>query len=540
MFLTAVFTWPLLREFATHNAGGSYDDYSFMWNLWWIKHSVVVDHGLPLYSDYLYYPYESNLSFHTLTFLNGIISIPLQAMFSLHVAYNILTYLSFALSGLGGYILVNHYVKDRSAAFVGGLIFAFGPHHIHSTGNLGTVQWLPLFLYFFVRAMEDKRLKSPAVLWAGVFLGITLMSAHTYYIYSCLLILLFLAYHLVQGQARPSHLILKSALIVCISLVIALPFVVPLVQALVSGNFSIELRNAGFDTYVLDASRVFSIRDNAMGVFALALAALGVYSNRQRMVYWFVALAGLFLIFSFGQTLHFQGQSTGVPLPYVFQWLPVLKNLRAPDRFLVLVMLCLSILASFGVRRLVQRFRYPLLVTAIVVLAVSVEYHDPPFPTNEIRIPPIYETIAADDSAQAVLDVPFFLRDGNAYIGVVAMEELLYQTRHGKRIFGGFYARAEDSLHRLRSFMNLPFIRSLLLWGNGVPIRVEDQAAEIRQAMEVIRLFRIDYIVFHKKYLDTRPLHDWLAQSLPLSLEYSDDDITVYKTRYEKTPGYSV
>ncbi len=539
--LTTWFTWPLLRDFTTHNAGGAGDNYVYLWNLWWIKHSIIVNHDLPFYSDYLFYPYSSDLTFHTLTLLNGIISIPFQGVFSLHVIFNALTFLSFTLSGLFGYIFVNHYVKDRGAAFVGGLIFAFAPFHLqHSTGNIGSIQWLPLFLYFFVRSLEEKRLLSPAVVWAGVFLGFNLLSAHTYFIYSCLLILLFLAYHVAQDYARSLHLMIKSSLVVCISLFLTFPFVASLVHALASGTFNIKLLRTGIDTYVLDASSLLSVGDNAIGVVVLALVILGVYAHRQRNMYWFVALAGLFIIFSFGKTLHFNGQDTGVPMPYIFQWLPVLNNLRAPDRFIVLVMLCLSVVASFGVRHLGKRFRYPLVVTVIVAFAVSVEYHDPPFSTNEIRVPAVYETIAADDSAQAVLDIPFFLRDGHGYVGTVADEEVLYQTVHGKRMFGGNYSRIEDSTHRIRSFFNLPLIRSLLMWELDVPILMDDWTSEAEMAKEVIRLMGIDYIVFHKKYPNSRFIFDWLVQSLPLTLEYFDDDIIAYKTIYEKSSGYSV
>lgn len=104
--LTLLFTYPLVRHFATHVPGDGRDDPSLVWNLWWVKHALVDLHVNPLTTDFLFYPIGVNLSFYTLTLLNGVVSIPLQALFGLVAASNLLLVLSFVLSGYGTYLLL--------------------------------------------------------------------------------------------------------------------------------------------------------------------------------------------------------------------------------------------------------------------------------------------------------------------------------------------------------------------------------------------------------------------------------------------------
>jgi hypothetical protein len=44
MGLTLVLTYPLATHLTTHvpgNVTGAFDEYGFLWNMWWFKHSIV-------------------------------------------------------------------------------------------------------------------------------------------------------------------------------------------------------------------------------------------------------------------------------------------------------------------------------------------------------------------------------------------------------------------------------------------------------------------------------------------------------------------
>ena len=93
-------------------------------------------------------------------------------MFGRIAGYNILFFLSFILSGFGAYLLANYFTKNKSAALIAGVIFAFSPFHIHNAlgTNVGTMhqEWLPLFALYLFKFFEDLKLKNFAA--AAVFL----------------------------------------------------------------------------------------------------------------------------------------------------------------------------------------------------------------------------------------------------------------------------------------------------------------------------------------------------------------------------------
>src|SRR3990172_9677463 len=102
-----------------------------IWNIWWVKKALTSKTCALLFSDYIFYPVGSDLTFHTLTLLNGIIALPfLSVTKNIILIFNVLTFLTFVLSGYGTYLLVNYLVKNRSAAFIAGMIFAFCPFRL--------------------------------------------------------------------------------------------------------------------------------------------------------------------------------------------------------------------------------------------------------------------------------------------------------------------------------------------------------------------------------------------------------------------------
>ena len=130
--LALVLTWPLIARFATHVPGDGIDDPSLAWNLWWVKHALVDQPQNPFASGWQFWPIGINLAFYTLTVLNGMLSIPIQVVFGLIPAYNVMLLLSFVLSGLGGYLLAAEFLRGSGgtpwsgfAAFIAGALYAF-------------------------------------------------------------------------------------------------------------------------------------------------------------------------------------------------------------------------------------------------------------------------------------------------------------------------------------------------------------------------------------------------------------------------------
>jgi hypothetical protein len=165
LLLAVILTYPLLLHITTHVPGDGRDDPPLVWNLWWVRYALLNLHTNPLNCSFMFYPIGVNLTFFTLTLLNGFLSIPLQMTGGLVLASNVELLLSYAIAGLAMFLLALEALpararRDRSlyfvAAFVAGLVYAFAPIKMifASLGqfNMTSTQWLPLCVLYVLRA----------------------------------------------------------------------------------------------------------------------------------------------------------------------------------------------------------------------------------------------------------------------------------------------------------------------------------------------------------------------------------------------------
>lgn len=189
--LSLVLTWPLVAHFATHVPGDGIDDPSLAWNLWWIKHALVEQPQNPFQVAWQFWPVGINLAFYTLTVLNGLLAIPLQAAFGLIPAYNLLLLSSFVLGGFGAYLLCLEFLttagggprtrRERTndqqpganehgpgdgrrflspswPAMIGALLYAFASARLFyaalGQGNIASAQWIPFAALYILRAVR--------------------------------------------------------------------------------------------------------------------------------------------------------------------------------------------------------------------------------------------------------------------------------------------------------------------------------------------------------------------------------------------------
>ena len=106
-------TWPLVVHFGSHVPGDGADDPPLTWNLWWVQHALLQLGDNPFDCHYMFYPLGINLAFYTLTVLNGLLSIPLQAVLGLIPATNLLLLSSFILGGYGAFLLASYMLLGR-------------------------------------------------------------------------------------------------------------------------------------------------------------------------------------------------------------------------------------------------------------------------------------------------------------------------------------------------------------------------------------------------------------------------------------------
>ena len=173
LVLTLIMTFPLVTEFSTAIPGDGFDGWQNYWNLWWVKKALLDLGTNPFFCDYVYYPTGASLYFHTLNIFNGLLTVPVQALFGWTVAYNFAVVFSFVVGGYGTYLLVywlgvgsssrpsscsgQGSLQGRLAAFVAGLVFTFSPYHFaHLLGHMQLIslEWLPFYVLFTVKALN--------------------------------------------------------------------------------------------------------------------------------------------------------------------------------------------------------------------------------------------------------------------------------------------------------------------------------------------------------------------------------------------------
>ena len=160
LLLTLGMTYPLVTQFGRAIPGDGFDGWQNYWNLWWIKTAVLEQHTHPWFTNLLYAPTGVGLLFHTLNAFNGFITLPIQLVFGLLPAYNTAVLFSFALGGLGAYLLARHVLGPGSshlAAFAAGVIFTFSPFHVaHLLGHMQVIslEWIPFYALYLLRTVQ--------------------------------------------------------------------------------------------------------------------------------------------------------------------------------------------------------------------------------------------------------------------------------------------------------------------------------------------------------------------------------------------------
>src|SRR5205085_5953627 len=110
------------------------------------------------YQTRAFYPLHNGLALDELLTGQGILAAPIIWLTGNQpLAFNLLNFLSYVLSGFAMWLLVRHLTGNGIAGLVAGTIFAFSPWHFGQYAHLGlgTQQWMVLALFFLVRFLES-------------------------------------------------------------------------------------------------------------------------------------------------------------------------------------------------------------------------------------------------------------------------------------------------------------------------------------------------------------------------------------------------
>lgn len=453
-----VFTWPLARLASDRIPGGASDIWQCYWNFWWWR-TALVDLGTsPLWTDLLFHPHGASLVLHTHSFFNQIVAFPVNLMAGPASALNFATLLTFVLAGIAAHQLAWELTKNRSAGFIAGLIFAFFPHHFEQSlehMNLASIQFLPWIALYGLR-MAQGGSRRDALLF-GLCFALNALSCWHYGVFTLFFVpILWLAALL---RAEDSLAALRT--LFGRGLVALVPFAllmapIAILMALDAGEAENYLKapmNKGIDlahffapsdhhpilgaftwgfyaatrTYASVGSQGF------LGWTPLFLAACAwIFGRRDHQTVAWTVIAGLAFVLALGAQPIVAGRTLELPLPHMqFKYIPLLDALRVANRFVVITMLALSVLAALG---FAARFAQARRAGWIFAGLVAFEFLWLPYPMMPVAFSPLITQIG-EEAEGAVLHIPFTDHSLSAM-------NLAYQTEHRRPMAAGYISVA--------------------------------------------------------------------------------------------------
>jgi len=476
LILTLIVTYPAVAHLTTRIAGDdstSSDSLESVWGVWWWKHALLDQHQLPWQISVLNHPAGQDFPLYPLMAQTFILTLPLAALTTPVLAYNILFLASFVLCGLAGYALCLETSGNRHAAFVGGLIWAFFPsrmaHALAGQLFLILLFTVPLAALALIRVLKAPSLRAGLLAAVALVFAATIHPIYLPYIIAPLTIALVLETAWTEGRAfwQPPKVKALAVALGLASVAITL-LLLPALDAIQRGTLSrigplgdvVGFSPDAFAYFVPSPNNPF-IQSTPLAPFALrvqpyqythliylgwlplALALIGGRARRAEGRVW-VLIALVAGILALGPLLKaggdfvrvtVGGESYRVVMPYVLiQNLPSPNWSRTPGRLTMLVMLAVSVLAAFGLERLLRTEALAKRAAWVVVgvsLVISLEYLARyPFPTFPAAVRGPVTALASYHSGLAALQLPINGHQDNE-------RALYWQTVHAHPLVGG-------------------------------------------------------------------------------------------------------
>lgn len=418
--LTLIITYPLVTHLFSHVPGSptwAFDEFTYLWNQWWFKHSVLDVQSNPFHSDLIYYPLGIDLVLYTYHLFHAVVGLPLQLVFGVPFASNLMLWFSTITGGYGAFLLVRWLLRGSRAttpwlaylpALGAGLLYAFSANRAiyQALGHysIANVQWLPFALLYFLKALGESGARGRrAAALAGLFAAFFFLTEMTFGIFLALALLILLPFEFINrraaarahGAAQPDwrDTLVKLGVAGLVALVVSSYLLFPVVRELTQGGYELEgwgdaLKLSsdlvGLATPValhplwgqdwvqtlrdvkVGQAQFLDVNTNFLGWLTLALALLGAVVAWKRARGW-VWLVLVFTLLALGPLLQINGQyrfdldgllpeGVTVPLPYALtHFLPVLNANRSVNRFGLVVMLALAVLVGYALDWLLRR-----------------------------------------------------------------------------------------------------------------------------------------------------------------------------------------
>jgi hypothetical protein len=590
--LAIALTYPVGRAPSRFVPGSdlwAYDEYTFLWNTWWFRESVIAHGRSPLWADSIFAPVGVRLVLYTFNFLQCALALPLYPTVALPLATNLTLWVQMATAGYCGFLLSCFAVRRASkvspavarlAAVLGGLVCGFAPSrfvylalgHYMMVATMG----LPFFVLFLCRALEGRRGWWRGAILAGFALALAAYAEMTFVLFAAL------AGAIIALTAREPSLVARLgrlAVAGAVGCVLYLPVLLPVVREGLRGGYALagwggavslsadlvglftptplsplwrgRSWNAELQAVAAGTGCFSDVNTFFIGYATLGLGLAGAIAGRGRARPW-RWLSVVAVVFSLGPLLHVDGRylfdldglQTTLPLPYVLlHYIPLVSAGRAPNRFSALALVGLAPLVSLGAAAILalgRRWWQQSLLCAVAAVLLVLDGLSTPMPVTSASVPAPYRALAQEDEDHTLLVLPFGLRHSFGVYGAENTRVQYFQSVHGKRLIGGNTSRApSDTFSYYERVAPLRVLMDIEGYKGWDPSAAGELAKDFAS---LVRLLDVRYVVVHAPLPGRLPYADtygqafaYVARLLPLRRAAVDQAGEVAVFRIERS-----
>jgi hypothetical protein len=299
--LAVAWTWPLVLHLEDALAGGPGDNFSFAWNLWWMRQFLETPGLDYFHSTYLFHPFGVNIADHPHTGLPALIGATLLRAWSPVGAQNLLL-IGYVFANMAAmYALAWDITRHRIGSVIGAVLFGLSPYvSVHLLGHFDLVAvWpLPLYALFLRRAIDRGSLGWSVA--AGATLAVTAYVVYYYVVYLVFFTPIYVAAaaRLLSVSRSPTPLSPAARRIALAGVIVAIVSAIGAIVVVVSGGGAWSVGSISISSRT--PQNLLSVMWIGIGVCALA-AVQPVFRLRNlaeaRPSAWLlVRIAGTFLI----------------------------------------------------------------------------------------------------------------------------------------------------------------------------------------------------------------------------------------------------
>jgi hypothetical protein len=458
-------TWPRATYLVEGKLPATRDAGTYVWDFWWMLHQV--EHlGNPWFTRSIAAPVGSQLGYHALMPLEGVLMLPVTIAFGPSASYNLLSILMPGLLCYAAYRAARLWLRSQAGAIAAGAFYGLSAdlawHAWYQLNLAAGMLFLPLALEAAVRLRRRPGWRQSVVL--GLVLGASLLTDQQSAVFAVVVAVAALLPWLLRrepgrrgsedGESAGPGLGRKLGVVgaaAAVAVVVASPQLVAMaVQARSGGaSYPLSLIAHYYTKYRTSLPGVFSISPRTInigltslraasyqgsisdgvptyGLMLSVLAVLGLAASwRRRSAWWLAALWLGATALALGPALRI-GSHTYVPVPETwhgvrvsalmpYTWfvqVPGMSSFREAARLVMLGLLPASLLAGAAIDWLRYHLTWllvPVALLALVEAGWAGSRHIAVMPT---ALPALDRPIAADHSGSLVVDVPWGVRGG--------------------------------------------------------------------------------------------------------------------------------